>query len=68
MVYTTTQAAEQLGISPIGVRMLIWRRIISPRRFGRDFAISETEMVILRNRRAPGRPKSKKPFKPKKTL
>jgi excisionase family DNA binding protein len=61
--YTTIEAAQALGISPITVRSLIYRKQIIAQRRGRDWFIATDELMrYQRERRGrPGRPLSNTP-------
>lgn len=49
--YTTTSAAQELGISPIYVRKLIYTGVITATKHGRDWLIHESQLEVVRNRR-----------------
>jgi len=58
-IFTTAEAAEQLGVSPGRVRQLILQGRLKATRFGRDLAILEKDLDAVRDR-AVGRPAAKK--------
>lgn len=43
--YTTVEAAQELGISPITVRSLICRKQLNAHRHGRDWFIAADELI-----------------------
>ncbi len=53
---TTEQAAEQLGITPARVRVLIREGRLPAQNFGRAYMISEVDLKLIENRK-PGRPR-----------
>lgn len=63
-MYTINQVAEKLGIKPVTVRW--WRNKLNMgTRFGRDYALTEAEVGILRARnlrvgRPPSRPEAER--------
>ena len=54
MIYSTTTAANELGISPVRVRQLAVSRQVG-RKLGRDWVFTAGEIDHMRVRR-PGRP------------
>jgi excisionase family DNA binding protein len=54
---TTTQAAEQLGISPAGVRKLVQRGKLKASMFGGVLAFRPADIERAKGRPKPGRPK-----------
>ena len=61
--YTTIEAAQELGVSPITVRSLIYRKQLGARRRGRDWFIAAEELARYQHERPgrPGRPLSSSP-------
>jgi excisionase family DNA binding protein len=57
---TTFQAAEQLGISPDGVRKLVARGQLRAASFGRDLSFDPRDIERAKSRRRPGRPTGKR--------
>jgi len=56
---TTTEAAERLGISPARVRQLVVRGDLPATKFGPVNVVKESDLELVRNRPAAGRPPSK---------
>jgi excisionase family DNA binding protein len=61
--YTTIEAAQILGISPITVRAQIYRKQLNAQRRGRDWFIAAEELMRYQReqRGQPGRPLSSTP-------
>lgn len=59
---TTTQAAERLGLTRHGVRLLVVNGTLPATRVGRDYLIREADLAKAADRPGPGRP----PGKPRK--
>ena len=61
--YTTIEAAQILGISPITVRAQIYRKQLDAQRRGRDWFIAADELMRYQReqRGQPGRPLSSTP-------
>jgi excisionase family DNA binding protein len=57
--YTTIEAAQELGISPITVRSLIYRKQLNAQRRGRDWFIAADELTRYQHERPKrtGRPR-----------
>lgn len=66
---TTEQAAEQLGVTPARIRVLIREGRLPAARFGRSHMINEADLALVADRK-PGRPpkvkEEKKAFSVKK--
>lgn len=59
MHYTTKQAAEYLGLSHVRVWQLIQKKRLHAEKFGRDWIITEAELVRFKQLdRPPHRPKA----------
>jgi excisionase family DNA binding protein len=59
-VLTTTQAAEELGITRKAVHKLVERGGLKVARFGNAFSFLPSDVERAKSRPAPGRPKAKK--------
>jgi excisionase family DNA binding protein len=53
---TTSQAAEILGMKPVGVRRLIERGVLPTTKTGRDHLIKPADIERAKSRRGAGRP------------
>jgi excisionase family DNA binding protein len=61
-VFTTNQAATELGVTPVRVRALIRDGRLLAEKFGRDYLIKEVDLDSVRHRK-PGRPPKNTPPK-----
>jgi excisionase family DNA binding protein len=62
---TTNEAAEQLGISPQQVRLIIRRGKLPAERQGRDWFIKQSDLRLVKVR-PKGRPQGAKDSRPRK--
>jgi len=58
---TTTEAAERLGISSARVRQLVGRGDLPATKFGPVNMVKESDLDLVRNRPAAGRPPNASP-------
>jgi excisionase family DNA binding protein len=54
--FTTSEAAEALGVTPRRVRALIQAGSLRGEKKGRDYLINERDLALVKDRK-PGRPK-----------
>ena len=62
---TTTEAAERLGISSARVRQLVLSGELPATKFGPVNMVKESDLSLVRNRRAAGRPRKQATAAPK---
>ncbi len=65
---TTDEVARVLGLSLTRVRAMIEKGQLPARKFGRDWAVTPQDVRRARNRPGPGRPRSRKPARPRQMV
>ncbi len=65
---TTAEVARALGLSLTRVRAMIEKGQLPARKFGRDWAVTPQDVRRARNRPGPGRPRSRKPARPRQMV
>ncbi len=55
-MFTTTEAAERLGVTVQRVHQLIQEETLPAQRMGRDYFINEVDLKLAENRPKVGRP------------
>jgi excisionase family DNA binding protein len=60
--FTTNQAAQELGVTPVRVRAMIRAGRLIAEKFGRDYIIKESNLELVRGRKTgrPSKPKENK--------
>lgn len=59
--FTTNQAAQELGVTPVRVRAMIRAGRLQAEKFGRDYVIKESDLELVRERKTGRPPKEKSP-------